>query len=101
MCLSFTQWLPKVSHQVQDPLPILNASRQRVVYSRPPGTYTDINIARRTGTRLKRRYCATSESSFVILSTRIAVSLYAALAKEAEVMFVVLTAHADLNAVAP
>ncbi|GFW14305.1 hypothetical protein TNCV_1365601 [Trichonephila clavipes] len=54
----------------------------------------DQNIALRTGTRLKRRHCTAPISNFVVLHTRVAIPLYAALSVEAEVMVTVKTADA-------
>ncbi|GFW15443.1 hypothetical protein TNCV_4655831 [Trichonephila clavipes] len=41
------------------------------------------NTACRAGTHLKRRHCATPESSFIVRSTRVTVSLFSALLRDA------------------
>ena len=59
------------------------------------------NTARRSRTLLKRRCCAIPISSFVVRRTRVAVSLYAALSRKAEIMIDELTGHAAENVAAP
>ncbi|GFW95856.1 hypothetical protein TNCV_1625161 [Trichonephila clavipes] len=82
MCDSITQWFPKPSHLVlglyadikckQVKNGLLGASRH---------VYGHHSTAYKTGTRPKRRRCATFVSSFVVRRTRVIVSLYAALSK--------------------
>ncbi|GFU57147.1 hypothetical protein TNCV_1780091 [Trichonephila clavipes] len=100
--MSSTQWLPKPSRQIQGSYAgiecnqttsdLLGASRH---------VYSHQNTARRIETRLSRRLCATSVSSFVVRRTKGAVSLYAGLSRKAEVMIAMLTVHAAENIVAP
>ncbi|GFW14315.1 hypothetical protein TNCV_1365701 [Trichonephila clavipes] len=54
----------------------------------------DQNIALRTRCSLKRRHCTAPISNFVVLHTRVAIPLYAALLVVAEVMVTVLTTNA-------
>ncbi|GFX68573.1 hypothetical protein TNCV_1799861 [Trichonephila clavipes] len=63
-------------NKFRTPMPILNSSRRRAISSEPPDTYAVIRTTHRIETRLKRRHWATPISSFVIWSTRVAVSLY-------------------------
>ncbi|GFU71679.1 uncharacterized protein TNCV_3036191 [Trichonephila clavipes] len=63
--------------------------------------YGPENTIRKTGIRLKRRHCAIPVSSFVIRCTRVAVSVFDGLSREAEVMSSVLTVHATANIVSP
>ncbi|GFU18196.1 hypothetical protein TNCV_2033461 [Trichonephila clavipes] len=63
--------------------------------------YAAISITRRIETGLKRRHCATSVSSFVVLRIRVGVTLYAALPNEAKVMVTVLTVHSAAKVIAP
>ncbi|GFT23412.1 hypothetical protein TNCV_2016731 [Trichonephila clavipes] len=54
-----------------------------------------------TGTCLKRRHCAAPVSSFVVQRIRVAVSLYAALSSEAEVVATILSGHAAPDVFSP
>ncbi|GFT71637.1 hypothetical protein TNCV_3021051 [Trichonephila clavipes] len=63
---------------------LLNESRQRVVLRSlqtrtPPSEYCT-----RTETRQKRRRCAPPEFRFFVWCTKVAISLYAALSREAD-----------------
>ncbi|GFV64021.1 transposable element Tc3 transposase [Trichonephila clavipes] len=63
--------------------------------------YCHQNTARRTGTRLERQHCATLVFSFVVLCTRVVISLCAALSRIADVIVVMLTVQSVANVVAP
>ncbi|GFX06209.1 hypothetical protein TNCV_642541 [Trichonephila clavipes] len=71
-------------------MPISKANRRRVVLGAFRHIHGHQNTARRNGTRLKRRHWAAPTPNFVVLRTRIAISLYAALSMQAEVMVTTL-----------
>ena len=53
--------------------------------------YGHENATRKKGTRLKKRHCVIHIFSFVIRHTRVAISIYTALFREAEVIVAELT----------
>ena len=74
-----------------------NSSKRRAFSLMPPDMYA----ANRNGTDPKRQYYAILVSSFVVWYTRVSVSLYSALSREAEVMVEELTVYTAVNVDAP
>ena len=72
---------------------------------RSPGSFQGyirlLKCSGRTGFLLKRRYCTIPVSSFVVRHTQAVVFCYAALPREAEVIFTELTGHAAAIVDAP
>ncbi|GFY00196.1 hypothetical protein TNCV_2835531 [Trichonephila clavipes] len=101
MCVSYTHWQPKPSQKVQVPCVNIECKKMTSVFFKDFRRVNDHQKAKNTTrTRLKNRY-ATPVLSFLFQNTRIAVSLYAALSREAKVMLAVLTVDRTGNAVAP
>ncbi|GFT25791.1 hypothetical protein TNCV_1517691 [Trichonephila clavipes] len=101
MCVSCTQWQLNPSHQVQCPYADIECKQvTRTLIEASRHIYGLPNIACRPRIYLKRRYCATSVSSYVGQRARAAVCLNAALSKGPEVMVATLTILALANFIA-
>ena len=98
MCASCTQWLTKPSHYVQGLYVDIDCKQATCgLLGASKHVYGHQNTASKNGTRLKRRQCTVSSSSFIIRCTEIAVSLYGALIREIKLMIIELTGHAAEN----
>ncbi|GFV33165.1 hypothetical protein TNCV_2768831 [Trichonephila clavipes] len=75
MDLSFTQWLPKLSYQVQGPYADIECKQTTKLLGSSRYVYSNLNTARRAGTRLKRLHCATPVFSLVVQATKVTISL--------------------------
>ena len=98
MCVSYTQWLPKSSHQVKGPHVDIECKQVTYgLFGASRHVYGHHNAACRTGTRLKRRHCAIPVSSCVVRRTRVVAFLFGAFSREAEVLVAQLSDHAAAN----
>ena len=100
--MSWTQWLAKPSYQVQGFYADIECNQAtRGLLGNSKNVHGHQNTERRTGNRLKRRHHVIFVSSFFVWRTRVSVSFYVELSREAEVMVAALTRHTAAKADAP
>ena len=67
MCVTCTKWLPKPSHQMRRLYAYINSKQAKCgLLGVSRNIYYYLNVARKTGTRWKRKYCAIPVFIFVV-----------------------------------
>ncbi|GFS60821.1 hypothetical protein TNCV_2002021 [Trichonephila clavipes] len=85
--VSFTQWLPKLSHQMQGPYEDIESKQvTSVLLDDSRLGYVQYDAAGRTKTRLKRRHSTTLVFSFVFANNTLTLHFYVEKSREAEKM---------------
>ena len=98
MCVSYTQWLPKPSHQVQGPYNDIEWKQVTCDFFWASWHVCGHQMTtHRPEIRLKKRHCAIPVSNLIVLCTSFAVFSYDKLWRETKVMIAELISHAAAN----